>query len=335
MIIFCHEGGVNVKKIIEVRNLTKVYKKRKTKEVIEALKGIDFDVFKGEILGLLGPNGAGKTTTIKLICGLLQPDNGIVKINGISNKQYRLESLQHISAVLEGNRNLYWRFSVRENMEYFAGNRGESPKKIFKEIDNLLTMFSLKDKENELVNRLSRGMQQKLAIAVAMLADTEVLLLDEPTLGLDVETSLEVRGILKKIISEYGRTIIISSHDMDVIQDICDRTVIINQGKVIMDERIDHLMDLFEVRSYKISIGQPLTLKQIKSLKEQFPLYKYDEDGNYAYITIELEKSEHIYQLFAILQLNQTQIDSIDRKAIRFDEVFMEIIKGEHEYEMA
>lgn len=323
-----------MEKIIEINNLTKSYRKRKSKEVIQAVKNVAFNVYKGEILGLLGPNGAGKTTTIKLICGLLYPDSGEIKIKGIPNTVRRLESLQHISAVLEGNRNLYWRLTVRENLEYFAGNRGRSRKEVKKEIDELLQMFRLKDKENELVNRLSRGMQQKLAIAVAMLANTEVLLLDEPTLGLDVQTGLEVREILKSIVKNYHRTIIISSHDMDVIQDICNRTVIINQGTVVIDQRVDELIKLFEVRSYRLTLTEPLSLDQQKAISARFPANEYVEEQAHSYLTVQLEKSEDIYQIFQVLQLNRTPIDSIDRKAIRFDEVFLKIIQGDHQYAM-
>src|SRR5699024_3171514 len=115
----------------------------------------------------------GKTTTIKMICGLLTPDSGAISINGVDISKNKLAGLQHISAVLEGNRNLYWRLTVRENLEYFAGNRGKSRKEVYGRIEELLAQFILKEKEDELVNRLSRGMQQKLAIAVALLADSD------------------------------------------------------------------------------------------------------------------------------------------------------------------
>ena len=264
--------------IIEVKNLMKSYKKRKSKEYIQAVNDISFTVNKGEILGLLGPNGAGKTTTIKMICGLLIPDTGTITINGMDNREKRLGALRHISAVLEGNRNLYWRLTVRENLEYFAGNRGASRKEVSNQIEDLLESFNLKEKENELVNRLSRGMQQKLAIAVAMLADSDVILLDEPTLGLDVETGYEVRELLRTIVNEYNRTIIISSHDMNVIQDLCDRTVIINDGKIVVDDKVENLMKLFEVRAYTITIGDVLSEQQQQILQQKFPEYNIVTD---------------------------------------------------------
>ncbi|MFS0688814.1 ABC transporter ATP-binding protein [Sporosarcina sp. 179-K 8C2 HS] len=318
--------------IIEARNLMKSYKKRKSKEYIQAVNDISFRVNKGEIVGLLGPNGAGKTTTIKMICGLLIPDAGTITINGMDNREKRLGALRHISAVLEGNRNLYWRLTVRENLEYFAGNRGASRKDVAQQIEVLLTSFHLKEKENELVNRLSRGMQQKLAIAVAMLADSDVILLDEPTLGLDVETGYEVRELLRTIVDEYNRTIIISSHDMNVIQELCDRTVIINDGKVIVDDKVENLMKLFEVRAYSITLGDALSEHQQKLLLQKFPDYNYITDSMQHIIEVQLTKSDEIYELFDVLKMGGTSVESIDRDTINFEQIFMKIVKGEKEY---
>lgn len=320
--------------IITVKQLNKTYKKRKTKEVIQAVDNISFTVQKGEILGLLGPNGAGKTTTIKMICGLLVPDSGEITINGLGQNGSRLKSLEHISAVLEGNRNLYWRLTVRENLEYFAGNRGMSRKDVKENVEQLLTSFRLKDKENELVNRLSRGMQQKLAIAVAMLANSEVILLDEPTLGLDVETSYEVRELLKEIVKKHNRTIIISSHDMDVIQEVCDRTIIINGGKVVTDDKVENLLKLFDVRSYTITLGALLSEKQQLLLKEKFPVHKYTTDTMQPTLNVDLYQSEAIYDLFGLLQMEHTPVEAIDRTTVNFEQVFMKILKGENNYEM-
>src|SRR5690625_4318345 len=255
--------------IVDVSHLNKSYKMRRRKEHIQAVNDVSFKVQKGEILGLLGPNGAGKTTTIKMICGLLIPDSGSISIKGMDLSKNKLQGLQHISAVLEGNRNLYWRLTMRENLEYFAGNRGKSRKEVYGRIEELLEQFNLKGKEHELVNRLSRGMQQKLAIAVALLAESEVILLDEPTLGIDIETGYEVRELLRNIVEKNNCTIIITSHDMDVIQDLCERTVIIDKGRIVTDDRVENLMRLFAVRSYTITLGEKLTDKQEMILQQE------------------------------------------------------------------
>lgn len=316
--------------IVEVKNLMKTYKKRRSKELITAVSDVSFTVHRGEILGLLGPNGAGKTSTIKMICGLLTPDSGTITINGVNNQEKRLETLRNISAVLEGNRNIYWRLTVKENLEYFAGNRGLSRKEVAPRIEKLLQQFRLKEKENELVNRLSRGMQQKLAIAVAMLADSEVILLDEPTLGLDVETGYEVRELLRDIVKNEQRTIIISSHDMAVVQDLCERTVIINNGKIITDDKIENLLRLFEVRSYTITCGELLSESQLQLMKQKFPQHQYIPDAHQAVLEIDLARSEEIYELFDVLKMEHTPVESIDRGTINFEQIFMKIVKEDN-----
>lgn len=316
--------------IIEVDGLKKAYKKRRSKELVRAVDDVSFTVSRGEILGLLGPNGAGKTTTIKMMCGLLLPDSGTIVINGIQIEQKRLNALRHISAVLEGNRNLYWRLTVRENFDYFAGNRGLSRKEVAGQVEDLLRKFDLEHKQNELVNRLSRGMQQKLAIAVAMLADSEVILLDEPTLGLDVETGYEVRELLRNIVKKDNRTIIISSHDMDVVQDLCDRTVIINKGKIVTDDKVDNLMRLFDVRAYTITLGGLLSDEQHELLLQKFPQLEYTTDTIQSTLNIDLAKSEEIYDLFDVLKIENTPVEAIDRSTINFEQIFMKIVKGEN-----
>ncbi len=312
-----------MQKLIEVNHVGKSYHKRKTKEVIKAVDDVSFTVNEGEILGLLGPNGAGKSTTIKMICGLIRPDSGKILIQGIDNQTDRQKAIWHISAVLEGNRNLYWRMTARENLEYFAGNRGRSRREAKADIDRLLMQFKLGDKANELVNNLSRGMQQKLAIAVAMLANSEAILLDEPTLGLDVESGYEVRELLRNIARE-GRTIIISTHDMPIVQDLCQRTVIINQGHVVVDDEVSNLMRLFATRAYEVTLGRALSPQQVNSLEQTFPVVTIGERART--FKVNLEQDEEIYTLMNILQSEHSPVESIDRTTINFEQVFRKII---------
>ncbi|OAB43533.1 ABC transporter ATP-binding protein [Paenibacillus antarcticus] len=324
-----------MEKIIEVRGISKAYGKRKMKEKIHAVRDVSFHVNRGEVVGLLGPNGAGKTSTIKMLCGLLESDAGSIHINGLDICKKRLKALEHISAVLEGNRNLYWRLTVRENLEYFAGNRGYSRKQVAYQADKLLEQFNLKDKENELVNGLSRGMQQKLAIAVALLANTDVILLDEPTLGLDVEVSYELRNILNRIVKEEQRTIIISSHDMPVVQELCDRVIIINKGEVVIDDRVENLLKLFETRAYSMKLGEGLSVDQENKLLSKFPLSTYTTSSHETIVEVNLEHSQDIYELFDLLKEEGTMVESIDRITIDFEQVFVQIVKGGMTNEMA
>jgi ABC-2 type transport system ATP-binding protein len=311
--------------VVAVRGLRKRYPRRGRQAAVTAVDGVSFEVRRGEILGLLGPNGAGKTTTIKMICGLVRPDEGEVGVLGASLASRPRQVLQHLSAVLEGNRNLYWRLTVRENMDYFAGNRGRSRRSVAAAIDRLLEQFSLWGKRDALVSDLSRGMQQKLAIAVAMLAGSEVILLDEPTLGLDVETGFEVRGLLREVATE-GRTIILSTHDMPVVQDLCERTVIINAGKVVTDDRVENLLRLFDSRAFEVRLGAPLTLRQADALRQRFVSAVVDDDRRSLHV--DLARGEDLYRLVDVLRAENTPIESIDRTTIDFETVFRRIVNG-------
>ncbi len=308
--------------LIDIQNVVKHYKKRGTKEIVKAVDDVSFQVKRGEILGLLGSNGAGKTTTIKMICSLIRANSGSITVNGFDSVRERQKALRHISAVLEGNRNIYWTLTVEENLRYFAGNRGLGGREVKVAIDELLGKFRLEPKRSELVNHLSRGMQQKLAIAVAMMANTDVILLDEPTLGLDVETGYEVRSLLKDIAAE-GRTIIISTHDMPVVQDLCKRTVIIDKGKVVVDDEVANLLKLFETKAYEITLGTLLKTEQVEELERNFPVVEIAEDQKRFNVTFEQEGD--IYKLIDILRSQNTIIEAIDRSNINFEEVFRKI----------
>lgn len=308
--------------VVNVEGLTKRYPKRGAKGTVTAVDDVSFSVRRGEVTGLLGPNGAGKTTTIKTICGLLRPDAGRVSVCGVDNQRQRLRALRHISAVLEGNRNLYWRLTVRENLFYFAGNRGVSVRAVRPTVERLLAQFRLEDKANELVNNLSRGMQQKLAIAVALCAGTEVVLLDEPTLGLDVETGLEVRALLAEVARE-GRTVIISTHDMALVQALCKHVVIISRGRVVADSSVGELLGLFETRAYRVVLGAPLTPAQEGRLARFGARYEVAEAPT---LELTLEHPEDLYDLIDTLKAARTPIESLSRTEMDFERVFLELV---------
>ena len=214
---------------LQVKNISKTYKQKK--KTIKALENISFDVKKGEIYGLLGPNGAGKSTLIKSICNLIIPDSGYIDICGVNILDKNKKALEKVSAVLDGNRNLYWRLTPVENLKYFAGIRGLGGKELTDKIDFILDILNLTPKKNQPVNFLSTGMKQKLIIGVGLICDTDILLLDEPTLGLDVYSKNELSDILKLLKLKYNKTILVSSHDMEFVQSICDRCLIPKLGK--------------------------------------------------------------------------------------------------------
>ena len=309
--------------VLQVQDLKKTYSGAKGKQIL-ALDDVSFKVPRGNIFGLLGPNGAGKTTTVKSICGLIKPDAGSILVNGFDAHRQRPQALSQVAAVLEGNRNIYWRLTPVENLEFFAAIRGRSPRDTKKQIQQLLDLFGLVDKAREPVRKLSRGMQQKLAIAVTIIIGAPILLLDEPTLGLDVAASYEVRNLLRRVVKEEERTVIVTTHDMNVVQDICGHVVIINEGRVVADDSTQNLLSLFQVRSYDMAVGA-LSPSQQQSL-DQVPHLKLERINGSWRISLDMENPAILWQVLDILRAEQTAIDSIDRKELNFERVFMEIL---------
>jgi ABC-2 type transport system ATP-binding protein len=225
---------------VAVKGLRKEYKHAfaRSKPPVVAVDRVDLTLEKGEILGFLGPNGAGKTTTIKMMLGLVRQTAGTVDyIGGLRtpNGAYR------VGAVLEGSRNIYYRLTVFENLIYFAVLRGMQPGAAKKRIGELLEFFDLTGKRNSAAQTLSRGMQQKLAFAVAMVHNPDILLLDEPTLGLDVTTARAIQGMLTELAHKRGKTILLTTHQMDLAQAVSDRVMIISKGRIIAEDTVENL----------------------------------------------------------------------------------------------
>jgi ABC-2 type transport system ATP-binding protein len=311
--------------VVRVDNLTKVYRSRS--ESVVAVDHVSFRVEPGEIVGLLGPNGAGKTTTIKCLCTLVRPTSGTVALGQVDVVAHPARALENVTAVLEGNRNIYWRLSPRENLEFFSGLQGISTRSVRPYINELIDRFALGDKRDVAARKLSRGMQQKLAVACALVKRTEVLLLDEPTLGLDVETSHELRSALVALARDDGRTIVLSSHDMNVVQDICERVIIIHEGRVVTDDRVANLLQVFRARAYRIRLEGAISDAQARALHERFDIvHTRAEDGG-TDIEVELFARDQMYDLMDVLRAGGSVIESIDREEPNLEEVFLSIVR--------
>jgi ABC-2 type transport system ATP-binding protein len=197
-----------------------------------AVDGISFDIHAGEIFGLLGPNGAGKPTTIRMLCTLLEPTSGRAVINGFDVTQQTRQVHESLGAVLTGERSIYWKLTGRENLVYFAALYHIPAGIAKRRVDELLQRLDLASRADELVERYSSGMKQRVAIAKALLANPPVVLLDEPTIGLDPQSARNMRELILEIKNE-GRTVLLTTHYMEEADQLCDRIGIIDQGKII------------------------------------------------------------------------------------------------------
>ena len=245
-----------MKKIVSVKNLTKIFVKKSLlypflgkKRSFTAVNNISFDINKGEIVGLLGPNGAGKTTTIQMLLGLITPTSGTIGIFGKNFENHRAEILSKLN-FSSTYTHLPWRLTVWENLNVIGHLYGipDRKEKIFKVL-RMLNMFNKKDKE---VGDLSSGWTTRLNLARTFLNDPEFVLLDEPTSSLDPESAGEIRKNILKIKKERGTTVLWTSHNMAEVEEVCDRGIFLNHGKIIDKDTPDGLAK--RIRNVRVSL---------------------------------------------------------------------------------
>src|SRR5688572_7797789 len=209
-----------------------LFARKETKAMFTAVDGVDLQIERGEIFGLLGPNGAGKSTTIRMLCTLLEPTSGTAHVNGFDIVKQANEVRRSLGTVLAGERSIYWKLTGRENLEYFAALYHIPAEIAKKRVEELIERMEIKDRANELVEKYSTGMRQRVAIAKALLARPPILLLDEPTLGLDPQAARRLRELIAELKQE-GHTILLTTHYMEEADQLSDRIGIIDTGKII------------------------------------------------------------------------------------------------------
>lgn len=307
---------------ITIENLRKVYDG--DDDQVTAVDGIDLEIEAGTAVGLLGPNGAGKTTTIKLLLGLILPTNGHVNVCGIDLHQDSRRPYRRIGAMLEGARNIYWRLTVRENMRFFAALAGNSPVEMRSRHEELLEQFNLDHKADTAVRELSRGEKQKVSLMCTLARDVDVVFLDEPTLGLDIESSLELRRKFRRLITDNGTTVLLSSHDMDVIEDVCDRVVIMNDGQIIADDSVENLLDVFDTQTYEIIVEESLEADLGERLREQINITDISRRGSRTQLIAQVTGDE-FYDLIETLQTAKLSLHSVNVVEPELEEIFLQM----------
>lgn len=213
--------------LIQVKHLNKFYGDQ------QAVNDISFSVQKGEIVGFLGPNGAGKSTTMKILTGYLQPSSGDAVVDGIDVIRHPLEAKSKVGYLAESNP-LYYEMYVREYLGFIAGVHGLSNKK--SAVDRVIEMVGLGSEQGKKTGQLSKGYKQRVGLAAALIFDPEVLILDEPTTGLDPNQIVEIREVIRR--HGENKTVLFSSHILQEVEAICSRVVIINKGVLVADDTV-------------------------------------------------------------------------------------------------
>jgi ABC-2 type transport system ATP-binding protein len=306
--------------LLQVQGLHKTY--RVVKSCVPALQGVSFQACAGEIVALLGSNGAGKTTCVKCILGLVLPDSGQITVCGYDPIRQPRLALPYIGAVLEGSRNIYWQLSAWENLLFFAGIAGIPPAQARQRAGELLERLGLAHRAHELVGGFSRGMQQKVALAVALIREPRVLLLDEPTLGLDVEAARDLRHALRAL-AEAGRAILLCTHQMELVEQLADRVLILHRGALAREGSPHELRAALGQRAFVITAAQPLAETLQHAIRAQLP----EATLNGRVIILRTHDTPRLYTLMRLLEAERVAIESVQTVMPSIEEVFLEVVR--------
>ena len=262
---------------IQTIDLTKTFKtktptsnlfKRQTQSV-NAIDNLNLSIKKGELFGLLGPNGAGKTTLVKILCTLLPPDHGIATVNGFDVAKQQMQVKQSIGTIFSvGERGFFWRLSGYSNLEFFAAINNVPRSGRQQRIMEVLELVGLQEKAFEIFQKYSGGMKRKLALARALLANPPILLLDEPTTGLDVTSSRNIRDFIKNDLSKkHGKTVLYTTHYIEEVSQMCDRVGIMNKGKIVALDTPDALKGMAKKGEVADFVVKNMSEAQVNSLR--------------------------------------------------------------------
>lgn len=298
------------KTVLELKNVSKSFGKRKV------IDNISLEVKEGEIYGFLGPNGSGKTTTIKMILRLIDLDNGEIKVNGYDNKKQFERAMEYIGAIVE-NPDMYKYMSGIENLKLHARIRNVDEKRI----NEVLDLVGLKDRAKDKVGKYSLGMKQRLGLALTLLHKPKVLILDEPTNGLDPAGIKQLRDILKEISHKEGVAVFVSSHILAEMQQMCDKVAVLDNGKIVKTEEITNTQ---EETTETVEIRVKDTEKSVQILKEKFGLDIKVKDKNIL-VTLQTQQLPTVVKELAIADV---EIKAVVPKEHTLEDIFFDATKG-------
>ncbi len=312
-----------MKAAIEIESLSKIFRSRGGDD-IEAVSRLDLTVEPGQVFGFLGSNGAGKTTTIKMACGLVQPTTGTVRLNGFDIRRQRGQAMQQIGSVLEGTRNVYWRMNAWQNLLYFGRIKGvTSGKELKARAEQLLRELDLWERRKDPVGEYSRGMQQKVAIAAALIADPPIVLLDEPTLGLDVQASRTVREWIIQLSTERGKTVVLTTHQLDMAESLCDRVAIMSRGQLLAHRPTSELLDLFRREFYRIRVRGGIRPGELKMI----PGFTASRENGHTVLSGEVSADVTVFDLVEQVQGAGMDLIGVSPAEPNLEEIFIELVE--------
>jgi len=309
---------------IELTGLTKTY--RRGRRPVRAVDGVTLRVPAGQVFGLLGPNGAGKTTTIKMLCGLITPSAGRILLGGYDVARQRGQAVRQIGAVLEGSRNVYWSMSAWQNLLYFGRLKGLRGSELKPRARWLLGELGLWQRRSEPVGTFSRGMQQKVAVAAALITDPPIVLLDEPTIGLDVGAARTVKDWVVRLAHEQHKTVVLTTHQLAMAEELSDRVAVIRDGAIVADLPTKDLLGRFREDRYEVRVAG--LADQLVAACLPGDVSVASEDG-VTRITLPTNNHDDLFKLLAEVQSHGLPLLSVRQIEPDLEEVFLRLVTQE------
>lgn len=324
-------------KVIEVNNLRKEFttrvkktkengKKylfRKEKKIKNAVDGISFSVEEGEALAFIGPNGAGKSTTIKMLTGILYPTSGDIKVLDMNPSKERVKLSYKIGSVFGQKEQLWIHLSAYENFKFFGSIYDLNKKQLEERIEELATLFEIKEYMHQPVKSMSLGQRMRCEMVASLLHNPQMLFSDEPTIGLDPIAKETLRKLIKKINRELKTTIIFTSHDVGDIEEVCKRVIIINNGRIVLDDSMKNLKyHYLNKKIVEVNLKNDVKITEkdgIKIIKAKDTLYKLELDMNKTTM-------DELWGLFKADEIQDITISSTP-----LEEIIKEIYRGKDE----
>jgi ABC-2 type transport system ATP-binding protein len=311
--------------VIEVKNLTKKY------GTFTALDNVSFKIEEGEIVGLLGPNGAGKSTTMNIITGFIEQTEGEVIVDGINMLKKPKKAKREIGYMPEGVP-LYFDLTVKEFVKYMAEIRKVDKKEINEKVEKIMEETGLTDVQNKLIKNLSRGYKQRVSMAGALVGEPKILILDEPTVGLDPKQITEIRSLIKKLGKNH--TVILSSHILSEVAQICDKVIIINKGKLVaidtpqnLEEKVTNDNAIYV--TVEDSENKMETISEKLDGVKEVTFTKENEDNTKQYIIKGDKEIDLRKKIFEVLPQEGISIFELRKVDNTLEDAFMKLIEGE------
>ncbi|NCS32639.1 ABC transporter ATP-binding protein [bacterium] len=300
--------------MIEIDNISKYYGS------ISALSGVSFKIDKGTVFGLLGPNGAGKTTTLDIISGVLRPDTGRVVVDGLSTTTDLPEIQSHIGYLSEDNP-LYDDLMVYEMLEFARRLKRVDQSTFNSNKDRIIQETGISAIYYRPIETLSKGLRQRVGIAVSMIGDPDILILDEPTEGLDPNQRQDIRALITRLGKDH--TVIVSTHVMQEVEAMCNSVLILDNGKVVLEGNVESLLG-DETGNMQVWLSVSGSGSIINSLEQK---YNVSHRDNHFVVMVDKENEQQLYKDIAIASSAQSYVTNMHKKSNKLEEVFQKVTK--------